>query len=74
MTEAAKMILLLIRCGFIGDRRALTRKGRGLLPRWAWTAYVHVRCGVDARFRACVVDTLKCAISMTPKVGLEVQP
>ncbi len=69
MTDGTKMMLLMIRCGFMGDRRALTRKGRGLLPRWAWEAYVRVRCEVDARFRARVLETLQRAERMTPNAG-----
>jgi hypothetical protein len=71
MTDRAKMMLLMIRCGFMGDRRVLTRKGRGLIPCWAWKAYVRVRCEVDARFRARAMETLKRAERMTPNAERE---
>lgn len=64
ITPEARTVLLMIRCGFLGGRRALTRRGRGLLPRWAWEAYVRVRCAVDSSFRGRVVVVLKEAERM----------
>jgi hypothetical protein len=60
--DDAKLLLLMIRCGFMGDRRALTRKGRGLFPEWVWEAYVRVRCELDGRFRGRVLAILTDAI------------
>jgi hypothetical protein len=59
LTPEARMLLLMNRCGFMGDRRLLTAKGRGLLPEWAWRAYVKIRCELDMGFRRRVIDILE---------------
>lgn len=65
MTDGAKMMLLMIRCGFMGDRKYLTPKGRGVLPEWVWTAYARLRCKVDAKFRGEVIAVLRRAERVT---------
>ena len=63
--DQAWVALLLIRCGFMGKRKYLTAKGRGLMPMMFWRVYVKTRCELDRRFRRAVLDQLKDAVMIT---------
>jgi len=59
LNSMSRTHLLLIRAGFVGNRRVLTKKGRGPLPPWVWRCYVKVRCELDMHFRARVIHALR---------------